>query len=111
MNSIFPPHYREEHARAVEEAAAGRDRAAAEREPPAEQRDAVLLGEGEVGRGEEDALDKSLRATEEIQKLGGSEALDAPYREVVLWPMLRKRGGWLAALFELMPTTATFLAW
>jgi magnesium transporter len=47
------------------------------------------------------------RATREIQKLGGSEALDAPYREVGLWPMLRKRGGWLAALFLGETLTAT----
>jgi len=47
------------------------------------------------------------RATQEIQKLGGSEALDAPYREVGLWPMLRKRGGWLAALFLGETLTAT----
>jgi magnesium transporter len=46
-------------------------------------------------------------ATEDIQKLGGSEALDAPYREVGLWPMLRKRGGWLAALFLGETLTAT----
>jgi magnesium transporter len=47
------------------------------------------------------------RATQEMQKLGGSEALDAPYREVGLWPMLRKRGGWLAALFLGETLTAT----
>jgi magnesium transporter len=47
------------------------------------------------------------RATQEIQKLGGSEALDAPYREVGFWPMLRKRGGWLAALFLGETLTAT----
>ncbi len=39
------------------------------------------------------------RATQEMQKLGGSEALDAPYREVSFWSMAKKRGGWLAALF------------
>ncbi len=39
------------------------------------------------------------RATQEMQKLGGSEALDAPYREVGFWSMAKKRGGWLAALF------------
>jgi magnesium transporter len=47
------------------------------------------------------------RATEEIQKLGGSEALDAPYLEVGFWPMVRKRGGWLAALFLGETLTAT----
>jgi magnesium transporter len=47
------------------------------------------------------------QATREMQKLGGSEALDAPYREVGLWPMLKKRGGWLAALFIGETLTAT----
>ncbi len=48
------------------------------------------------------------KATEEIQKLGGSEALDAPYLEVGFWPMVRKRGGWLAILFlgEMLTATA-----
>jgi magnesium transporter len=47
------------------------------------------------------------RATEEIQKLGGSEALDAPYKEVGFFPMVKKRGGWLAALFLGETLTAT----
>jgi magnesium transporter len=47
------------------------------------------------------------RATREIQKLGGSEALDAPYFETGFWPMVRKRGGWLAALFLGETLTAT----
>ena len=47
------------------------------------------------------------RATQEMQKLGGSEALDAPYTEVSFWHMLRKRGGWLAALFLGETLTAT----
>ena len=38
-------------------------------------------------------------ATEDIQKLGGSEALDAPYLEVSLLEMVRKRGVWLSVLF------------
>jgi len=38
-------------------------------------------------------------ATEDIQKIGGTEALDAPYLQVRLGEMLRKRGGWLVALF------------
>jgi magnesium transporter len=47
-------------------------------------------------------------ATEDIQKLGGSEALDAPYLDVSFWDMVRKRGGWLAALFlgEMLTATA-----
>ncbi len=47
------------------------------------------------------------RATREIHKLGGSEALDAPYFEVPFWPMVRKRGVWLAALFLGETLTAT----
>jgi magnesium transporter len=47
------------------------------------------------------------KATREIQKLGGSEALDAAYFDVGFWPMVRKRGGWLAALFLGETLTAT----
>jgi magnesium transporter len=47
-------------------------------------------------------------ATEDIQKIGGMEALDAPYLEVGFWSMVRKRGGWLAILFvgEMLTATA-----
>ncbi|MFT3789107.1 MAG: magnesium transporter [Tepidisphaeraceae bacterium] len=47
-------------------------------------------------------------ATEDMQKLGGSEALDRPYFEVSFAEMVRKRGGWLAALFlgEMLTATA-----
>ena len=57
----------------------------------------------------DDVLEFSQRkATAEIQKLGGSEALDRPYFEVGFWEMARKRGGWLAALFlgEMLTATA-----
>jgi len=37
-------------------------------------------------------------ATEDMQKIGGTEALDAPYLQVALPEMLRKRASWLAAL-------------
>ncbi len=48
----------------------------------------------------DDVLDiAEQRATEDIQKLGGSEALGASYLDVRFTTMLRKRGGWLAALF------------
>jgi len=39
------------------------------------------------------------QATETIQKLGGMEALDEPYSTITMWSLLKKRGGWLAALF------------
>ena len=47
-------------------------------------------------------------ATEDIQKMGGSEALDAPYLQVGLLQMIRKRAGWLSVLFlgELLTATA-----
>lgn len=47
-------------------------------------------------------------ATEDIQKMGGSEALDAPYLQVGLLEMIKKRAGWLSVLFmgELLTATA-----
>src|SRR5262249_10758525 len=47
-------------------------------------------------------------ATEDIQKIGGTEALGAPYLQLSLVEMVRKRVGWLAALFisEMLTTTA-----
>ena len=38
-------------------------------------------------------------ATEDIQKIGGMEVLNRPYFEMGFFSMLKKRGGWLAALF------------
>jgi magnesium transporter len=38
-------------------------------------------------------------ATEDIQKIGGSEALDAPYLQVGVLEMVKKRAGWLTVLF------------
>ncbi len=37
--------------------------------------------------------------TEDVQKFGGMEALDEPYMQIGFWRMVRKRGGWLSALF------------
>jgi magnesium transporter len=47
-------------------------------------------------------------ATEDIQKLGAVETLDEPYLEISLVRMIRKRAGWLAALFlgEMLTATA-----
>jgi magnesium transporter len=50
-------------------------------------------------------------ATEDIQKLGGMEALDAPYLSIELTRMVRKRGGWLAALFLGEMLTASAMAY
>jgi magnesium transporter len=57
----------------------------------------------------DDILDVAEAAnTRDIQKLGGLEALDIPYAETGFWSMVRKRGGWLAALFlgEMFTATA-----
>jgi len=47
-------------------------------------------------------------ATEDIQKLGAVETLQGPYLQVPLPRMIRKRAGWLAALFlgEILTATA-----
>jgi magnesium transporter len=47
-------------------------------------------------------------ATEDIQKIGGVEALDEPYLRIGLPMLLKKRVGWLAALFigEMLTATA-----
>ncbi len=56
----------------------------------------------------DDVLDVAEeQATEDIQKLGGVEALDAPYMELGTFEMLRKRGGWLAILLVGGMLTAT----
>lgn len=46
-------------------------------------------------------------ATEDIQKIGGTEALDEPYLQISLWRMVRKRGVWLVVLFVGQMLTAT----
>lgn len=49
-------------------------------------------------------------ATEDIQKLGGMEALDEPYLSIAFTRMVEKRAGWLAALFLGEMLTATAMA-
>ncbi|HXK25844.1 MAG TPA: magnesium transporter [Myxococcota bacterium] len=49
-------------------------------------------------------------ATEDIQKLGGMEALDEPYLEIAFSRMFRRRAGWLSALFLGEMLTATAMA-
>lgn len=46
-------------------------------------------------------------ATEDIQKMGGSEALDEPYMKTDLFSMVRKRASWLVILFLSEMLTAT----
>jgi magnesium transporter len=48
----------------------------------------------------DDVIDALVaETTEDVQKFGGMAALDEPYMEISLPRMLRKRAGWLAALF------------
>jgi magnesium transporter len=47
--------------------------------------------------------------TEDVQKLGGMEALDEPYSTISFWRMIKKRAGWLSALFLGEMLTATVL--
>ena len=56
----------------------------------------------------DDVLDVAEEeATEDIQKLGGMEALEAPYMDITTFEMLKKRGGWLAVLLIGGMLTAT----
>ncbi|MCX6147775.1 MAG: magnesium transporter [Candidatus Kapabacteria bacterium] len=58
----------------------------------------------------DDVLDVAEEeATEDIQKLGGMEALEYPYLATPLFEMVRKRGGWLIILFFSEMLTATAL--
>lgn len=50
-------------------------------------------------------------ATEDIQKLGGSEALHEPYLQVSMLEMVKKRAGWLTVLFIGEMFTATAMAY
>jgi magnesium transporter len=45
--------------------------------------------------------------TEDIQKIGGTEALDEPYLEIGIVKLVRKRAGWLIILFLSEMLTAT----
>jgi magnesium transporter len=57
----------------------------------------------------DDVLDVvEATATEDIQRIGGSEALDEPYMQIAFWRMIQKRAGWLTALFlgEMLTATA-----
>src|SRR5205809_572954 len=59
----------------------------------------------------DDMLDVAEQeATEDIQKIGGMEALDEPYMRISLWRMVQKRAGWLIILFLGEMLTATAMA-
>jgi magnesium transporter len=49
-------------------------------------------------------------ATEDIQKIGGTEALDEPYMEIAIPSMVRKRATWLIVLFLSEMLTATAMS-
>jgi len=60
----------------------------------------------------DDVLDVAEEeATEDIQKLGGSEALDSPYMATPLHTLIEKRAGWLAILFVGEMFTATAMGY
>lgn len=46
--------------------------------------------------------------TEDIQKIGGTQALDYPYMQIPFLDLMKKRGGWLVLLFmgEMLTATA-----
>ncbi|WP_439497012.1 magnesium transporter [Bosea sp. (in: a-proteobacteria)] len=47
----------------------------------------------------DDVIDAMIaETTEDVQKLGGMEALDEPYNEISFARMIRKRAGWLSIL-------------
>ena len=57
----------------------------------------------------DDVLDVAERAaTRDMQRVGGSEALDEPYMDIALGRMVKKRAGWLVVLFlgEMLTATA-----
>jgi magnesium transporter len=57
----------------------------------------------------DDVLDVAeAEATEDIQKIGGSEAFDEPYMQISFRTLIKKRAGWLVVLFlgEMLTATA-----
>jgi magnesium transporter len=60
----------------------------------------------------DDVLDVAeAEATEDIQKLGGMQALEAPYMDSPFFDMIKKRAGWLMVLFFGEMFTATAMAY
>ena len=56
----------------------------------------------------DDMIDAMVKEqTEDLHKLGGVEALDEPYTKINFGTMIRKRAGWLCALFLSEMLTAT----
>lgn len=60
----------------------------------------------------DDILDQiESQNTEDIQKFGGMEALDDPYRQTHWFEMIRKRGFWLILLFFFQLLTASAMGY
>ena len=71
---------------------------------PVTDTDGVLIGIVTA----DDILDVAEEeATEDIQKIGGTEALDEPYMEIAISSMVKKRATWLVVLFLSEMLTAT----
>src|SRR5690606_7681770 len=56
-----------------------------------------------------DAVEEEAR--DDIQRVGGMAALDAPYMQTPFWSLVRKRAGWLSLLFLGEMLTATAMAY
>jgi len=63
---------------------------------PVVDRDGVLVG---IVTFDDVADVAAAEATEDIQKMGGVEALEVPYSKITLTRLIRKRGTWLLILF------------
>ncbi|MBA3285237.1 MAG: magnesium transporter [Nitrosopumilus sp.] len=75
---------------------------------PVVDEDGILLGIVTI----DDILRLSDKeATEDIQKIGGQEALDEPYMDTPFWSLMHKRAGWLMVLFLGEMLTATALGY
>jgi magnesium transporter len=74
---------------------------------PVTDRDGILIGIVTV----DDILDVAEEeATEDIQKIGGTEAFDEPYLKIGIPTMVRKRATWLVILLLSEMLTATAMA-
>lgn len=60
----------------------------------------------------DDILDVAQeKSTEDMQRMGGTEALEEPYLETGVWAMVKKRGIWLIVLFLGGLLTATAMGY
>ena len=74
---------------------------------PVTDREGKLLGIVTV----DDIFDvQEAETTEDIQKLGGTEALEDPYMDATIWELVRKRVVWLVVLFVGGMLTATVIS-